>query len=529
MGSQTPSYITKNRLGIYVFQVRNPSHFSHTKKLYRKSLKTRNRREALAMARKLTIIWDELKARHFDDEESYSRAMKVLDAYDTEAVGDWSRAEEFLMELDDWESHLLEQGLKYRKVREKWKNSPTDTATPVVEPPASSHQDNETLQRMKQTLELINQNYTPLNGKPLPELVNTYLEERSKKWTLKNRQTNLKDIRPKLDLFASFLGAVNSDEITKDHVVAFRSFIFKYPRNKTKGKYKNFTNLELAQMDIPEQDRISGTSVINYTSKISSFLQWLEKSNYSRPDLSDPLKGIKAPPKAPHEERPAWTDEELTRLFHSKQYLDIGHKQPSHYWVPLLALFTGARQSELCQLYKTDIFRDKDTGIWVIYINLEGDKNLKKRYHSRHIPIHPTLIKLGFLEYVNSLDHERVFPDLPKKRDGYGQKFSRWFCDTYINEKNCNTRKNTSDPDGVFHSFRHTFITKLDHEQNVPQHHIALLTGQKPSDGSVTTTRYIKPHVLKARKKIIDKVSYSSIDFTKIRPWRRGFKPWSGN
>lgn len=91
------------------------------------------------------------------------------------------------------------------------------------------------------------------------------LDDTGKKWTDKNRQTNLKNISPKLDLFASFLGSINSNEVTKNHEVASRSFIFKHPRNNTKGKYKDFTNLELANMDIPEQDRISVTSVVNYT------------------------------------------------------------------------------------------------------------------------------------------------------------------------------------------------------------------------------------------------------------------------
>lgn len=63
--TKTPSYITKNRVGTYCFQYVLPSIIhsdskNSTKKLFRKSLKTKNRRNALRLARILWLIMDNL-------------------------------------------------------------------------------------------------------------------------------------------------------------------------------------------------------------------------------------------------------------------------------------------------------------------------------------------------------------------------------------------------------------------------------------------------------------------------------------
>ena len=113
---------------------------------------------------------------------------------------------------------------------------------------------------------------------------------------------------------------------------------------------------------------------------------------------------------------------------------------------------------------------------------------------------------------------QRVFEDLRFKRDGYAQTFSRWFNDTYRNPRNCNVGQTDTEKKN-FHSFRHTAVTQLGNAHEVPQHKIAHLVGHIPSDGSVTTSRYIKPNDLEDRSKIIGLLEYPSIDFNRVTPW----------
>jgi integrase len=126
--------------------------------------------------------------------------------------------------------------------------------------------------------------------------------------------------------------------------------------------------------------------------------------------------------------------------------------EPERLWIPLLSLFTGARQNELCQLRTADI--GEVDGIWYIDIchKPELDQRTKKE-KSRTCPIHPALIDLGFLDYVAAQTHERLWPNLKLRNEKWQHEFSKWYCHTF-SKKFCDPAVRKLD----FHGLRHTFI-----------------------------------------------------------------------
>ena len=70
------------------------------------------------------------------------------------------------------------------------------------------------------------------------------------------------------------------------------------------------------------------------------------------------------------------------------------------YWVPLIALFSGMRAGEIVQLQLKDV-RLNDQW-WVFDINKgdDGSKAVKTASSLRQVPIHPSLMELGFMEWV---------------------------------------------------------------------------------------------------------------------------------
>lgn len=122
------------------------------------------------------------------------------------------------------------------------------------------------------------------------------------------------------------------------------------------------------------------------------------------------------------------------------------------YWVPLMGLYTGARCSELCQLLVHDI--DTKATIPTIRITDEGEgQNVKSAAGHRTIPIHSELIRLGFLEYVKSVEGPKLWPNLPQREGKPGGYFSQWFG---------TLRKSLNIPESIiFHSFRHTVRSNL--------------------------------------------------------------------
>jgi integrase len=154
--------------------------------------------------------------------------------------------------------------------------------------------------------------------------------------------------------------------------------------------------------------------------------------------------------------REIFTKTDIENMFHglSKTHM-VNH--PERLWLPVLALFTGARSNELCQLRIEDIAEVE--GVPVIHIRHRPELHqTTKNEQDRVVPVHPDLIKLGFLEYVEQVKrikkNERLWPALELYREkwnvSYGKHFNGTFCPKYVDK---DTEKHHS-----FHCTRHTMI-----------------------------------------------------------------------
>ena len=156
-------------------------------------------------------------------------------------------------------------------------------------------------------------------------------------------------------------------------------------------------------------------------------------------------------------ERPPWSPEQLQVLFSAplfQSYILPSMARaggPGAYWIPLLGLYSGARVGELGQLEVADILSDKE-GHWISIHKRVPGSILKTKNSERVIAIHPELMRLGFLEYVQDLrDAEaiKLFPVLPRTASrSRGANFSQWFGE-FRRASGVTERY----PD--FHSFRH--------------------------------------------------------------------------
>jgi integrase len=126
--------------------------------------------------------------------------------------------------------------------------------------------------------------------------------------------------------------------------------------------------------------------------------------------------------------------------------------------LPLLGLYTGARQGELAP----SVTEDAATGTYSIAI-VEDDARgvrLKTASSRRIVPVHPELHRLGFLRLVDARRQAEgpkaaLFPLLkPGPRGGYAEGWSKWF-GRYIRTNGITNKAR------VFHSFRHSFKDAL--------------------------------------------------------------------
>jgi len=123
------------------------------------------------------------------------------------------------------------------------------------------------------------------------------------------------------------------------------------------------------------------------------------------------------------------------------------------YWLPLVALFTGARLGELCQRTPEDVLQENE--VWLLRIHQEGQgMHLKNNFSERDVPIHPKLIELGFLEFATQRkgrDQLLFFANSKMKAaDQLSEDFSKHFRRHLVS---CGAKT----PKTSFHSFRHNF------------------------------------------------------------------------
>lgn len=159
--------------------------------------------------------------------------------------------------------------------------------------------------------------------------------------------------------------------------------------------------------------------------------------------------------------RTAFTVEQLNEVFASPVYTR-GHRpgkggDDAAFWVPLLGPHTGARVEDLCRLTVADIVQ-RD-GVWCFHLHdSKRESRTGNRTVMRHVPVHRNLLRLGWLDYVESRrpagGSAWLFPDLSTNQYGKrGAVFSNWF-NEYLRSP-----IGVTDPALVYHSFRHTFQT----------------------------------------------------------------------
>lgn len=243
---------------------------------------------------------------------------------------------------------------------------------------------------------------------------------------------------------------------------------------------------------------------------IAGFFKWATKHDYIPRNTAADLQ--EKDNRSKDSLRKVYDADDLERMLLALKALPKAREE--RYWVALIAIFSGLRQGEICQLFTNDIILED--GVYCFSVNDEGEgKKVKTESAKRLVPIHSTLlIELDFLGYITELRKKKVkrlWPKLTLSRDGYGQKFQRWY-------GRFNRRHITEDKKKVFHSTRHGFATSLK-KHDVDETTIKELMGH--ANESITSGQYGKKHEVDKLLKAIMKLDYG-IDIVKIMTGKPG-------
>lgn len=197
---------------------------------------------------------------------------------------------------------------------------------------------------------------------------------------------------------------------------------------------------------------INSTIENNYLKPLNTFFDFASSIG-EFPDIDPPSKGHRlrtsTEEKIKKVGREMFSIDELQLIFSEESYKHKEMQRPDLYWLPILAIFTGARMNELCKLAIFDIQPQGE--FYTLSIN-EENGSLKNKASKRTIPLHKTLIDLGFINYLEDVRKfgSMVFPNLlPDTFGSYIKEPSKKFGE-YLDSIGL------TDESLVFHSFRGT-------------------------------------------------------------------------
>ena len=251
----------------------------------------------------------------------------------------------------------------------------------------------------------------------------------------------------------------------------------KLPKNR--NKYPNQTIDDLLKMENVEV--LSDSTIKKIFNKILTLFNWSINQGYLSQNV---FKGKLDLTQKKQVIEKYFTTSELELICGDQLKKESFSKdRPERYWVSMISLYSGSRLNEICQMNLSDI---EDQGrIWVMKItNDSEDKSVKTQSGNRVVPLHPQLIELGLLDYVEEIRNRKetkLFPNLKKSQvASYGSQIGQWF-GRYL--KNLGIKKKGKN----FHSFRHTVVNHLTSKQ-VYQPFIKELVGH--THGTMTMDVY---------------------------------------
>lgn len=329
----------------------------------------------------------------------------------------------------------------------------------------------------------------------LSEAIEKFCKKREREKPSNNQRTHER-YREYFNVMLKILGDRDVTEYTRRDLEDLKENLYARPKNLSKGQKK-----------IVLLDKLTVNA--NYIGKIASLFKQLYTDDLVDKDLTHKLVTSLTAKEKRERKRKPYDAEDLRKIF---DLLPFDRKQPHLAWVPLIAAFSGARQGEICQLLVTDI--KEAHGIPYMSITEEDDdgnivKTIKNENSKRLVPLHPVVLDMGFLQFVNmrQAQGKKVLFETRSHKPLKGQYYSKLY-------QAFNRDKITSDKKKVFHSLRHNVHNELK-QKKVPTDIYHSITGHVPQHEMDAV--YTEDHILPNKNEALLLLEYPSIDLETLK------------
>lgn len=532
----------------------------YKQKIFRFSLKTTIRKDAVKLAYRWVVILFDLEEKHrlhpnlfgealskmktklpkIDDlDEQIRERQRMLDRGRdvAEKIVEYEELENFDSEgNDEYLSQFEFSNFDiecYELYKKHIKNNP-DTTTQAI-PAIRPEPINTSGLTKDDVLDAIHE------SQAIPDEINERLKNIFEVWKGKlDTTTKTRDNIRETNLFIRFVGEnTRIRDLTVKQVNEYKEFRKALPSMTKDVDIRSISELK----NLKGKPNFPTTLHAHYK-RVARFFNWCRTDadiNYIEDsNIEERLKNNPTAKPSETKKRVPLNADDLKILFNHRRYLKTGYKPnrlvtfgsfktSAMYWAPLIALFTGARQTEIIQLEKKDIVKQHD--VWLFDINeveeIEDEngkiKSIKNVGSRRLIPIHPQLRKLGFMDYYKTVKSGRLFPDEERDKKGKFALFqSRWGKQRKILGVVPKHDLELRD----FHSFRHTVETRLNElavtgkpSERFDEGIIDAIVGHLSKARSEGQKTYNHAQYIEVKSNALKRLKYDFIDFDNMIPW----------
>jgi integrase len=328
-----------------------------------------------------------------------------------------------------------------------------------------------------------------------------------------------------VDMFIQLHGNMSVAAIKKAHALEFRKALQDLPRHRTGDVLRSTFPAQVAWgREHPEEPKITAATINKQLGAVQSICIWANDSGLVPDDIqwTDPFSRLRLPEE--RSERTSFEIGELRSIFDASLFTEhrfpLGAHGAAGFWLPVLALYTGARQAELGHLNADNVKVDAETGAALLYFETKKarGKRTKADASERVVPVHPEALRLGFLSYVEARRAADgadawLFPSLAPHHGSAGvPAWSKWW-GRYLRDE-CGV----TDKAKVFHSFRHTVKDALRRGRADYEAREALIghatSVSREYGANVMLAQFTAPVLVDA----INCISYPGLDLSRVKP-----------
>jgi integrase len=338
-------------------------------------------------------------------------------------------------------------------------------------------------------------------------LIDAYEADKAAGWSAATQRA----FEPVARVLRDVFGERDVKLVTRDDARDLRKLLEGLPANL--GRQKALEGLTIPQavkkgkaLDLPVI--LPKTINSKYIVTIAAVFNWARKEQWI---TSTPFESLMVhDPAQPEDRRDPFTPDQMNKLFRSEPWQSPWRndgRKAGAFWVPLLTAFHGLRNAEAAGLRVEDV--DEDDGVPVIHVRPYDGRGLKTQEARGSLPVHPELVRLGFMGFVTErreTGEALLFPDgVATKGREVGANLGAWFS-RHVQRLGLEGRKLG------MHSFRHSFEDALRRAELPDRTSLALARRSEAGSSKV----YGSGISARQKAEALAKVVYPGLDLSHI-------------